>query len=211
MKLKKIRYGSLSAHHQGTFNYLQICAKLAEYGFVAQARSFDSQGSEFLAVHMLTRKVIWVQPATCLSFWKKLHGMGVYVVIYTRGKFYFYPHDKLYKEIKAVSNFERTRAFKNRGRYVFVGMAARLKPILEKYRLGESGPEIINTRRIKNELKAVSYFVDEMEASPRAKRRLNELLDGAWGAVNSVEEPNSLDWPGDPKEKVLGRNLRKRK
>jgi hypothetical protein len=79
IELKRIRYASLNSRQKENFNFQEISAVLADYGFVSLRLSDDWQGADFIAQHIDGATFARVQLKGRLTFDAKYRGKDLWV------------------------------------------------------------------------------------------------------------------------------------
>ncbi|MEM8787275.1 MAG: hypothetical protein AAGE76_03350 [Pseudomonadota bacterium] len=75
----EVSYGSLSARQKENFNFHQVAARLAHYGFPSMRLSDDWQGADFLACHVDGETILRVQLKGRLSIDRKYVGKKIHI------------------------------------------------------------------------------------------------------------------------------------
>ena len=135
INLEKIPYKKLNARQKENFNFHQISARLAEYGFTSIRLSDDWQGADFIAQHIDGATFIKVQLKGRLTVDKKYENKDLYIAFPDGDQWYLCPHDELLKADLASSNIENTDSWKTDGRYSFPSLSAQMKESLKKYKI----------------------------------------------------------------------------
>ena len=96
MKLTRISYDSLkSSRARENFNFHQIAARLAEYGYHSIRLTDDWQGADFIAVHVEDGTILKVQLKARLSIDKRYLGKDLYIAFRDGMEIFLYDHDML--------------------------------------------------------------------------------------------------------------------
>lgn len=135
MKLKKVNYQDLNARQQENYNFHQVAAVLAQYGFTCLRLSDDWQGADFIAIHIDGETDLKVQLKGRLTFMRKYLGKNLYICFPDGEDWYLYPHDDFYEVVSQVTNIINTKSWKERGEYHFPKLSEQMKTLLADYRL----------------------------------------------------------------------------
>lgn len=102
MKFVKIDYKELNSRQQETYNFQQVSAILADYGFATIKLNDDWQGADFIAWHIDGYNYLKIQLKGRLTFDKKYIGKNIYICFPdpsdpNKGKrdWYLFDHDEL--------------------------------------------------------------------------------------------------------------------
>ena len=100
MKLQRIDYNDLTANQKEIYNFHQVAAVLAGYGFNCIKLSDDWQGADFLAYHKDGAQTLKVQLKGRVSIYRKYIGKDLYMcfpirTIGMQETWYLVPHDEL--------------------------------------------------------------------------------------------------------------------
>ena len=138
----RIIYTRLNARQKENYNYVQISALLANYGFVTMRLSDDWQNADFIAQHIDGEMFLKVQLKSRLAFRKKYCDKGLYIAFFskdgrddTRRHWYLYPHDEVLQKVLEMTGISRTHSWRVRGGYSFPKMSKQLCEILEPYQI----------------------------------------------------------------------------
>lgn len=135
IKLKKITYDQLNSRQRENFNFHQISAKLAEYGFTSIRLSDDWQGADFIAQHIDGETFIKVQLKGRLTFDKKYQGKDLFIAFPYASQWYLYPHDELLAVFLASSNIRNTESWATNGGYSYNSLSKEIMRRLVNYQL----------------------------------------------------------------------------
>ena len=118
MELIKIEYEKLNARQKETYNFQDVSALLARYGFSTIKLNDDWQGADFIAQHIDGETFLKVQLKGRLTFDKKYEGKSIHICFpypnnpdkQTRN-WYLFDHDELlatfltkYKNTMSISS-----------------------------------------------------------------------------------------------------------
>jgi hypothetical protein len=107
-----VEYGDLNARAKENYNFHQIAAKLAEYGFAGMRLSDDYGGADFLSIHNDPNKaaiVLKVQLKGRLTFDKKYIDKDIFIAFRENDRVYVYPHDELKNRIQEAEKSRSTK------------------------------------------------------------------------------------------------------
>jgi hypothetical protein len=131
---KRVAYADLNARQQEAYNFQQVSAVLADYGFVTIRLTSDWQGADFIAQHK-DGEFLKVQLKGRLTFHKKYGDRDLYVCFPHEGHWYMYPHDELLPRVLEETSVASTESWQVHGGYSFPGLSEKLRPLLAPYRL----------------------------------------------------------------------------
>ena len=141
MKLEKITYSELNAKQKEIYNFQEVAALLADYGFNCIKLSDDWQGADFLAYHKDGKKTLLVQLKSRFTINKKYLNKGLFIAFPVhnahsdRRDWYFAEHDKLVEIVEEIKTFLNSKSWKDKGEYHRKKPDKDLLAALEKYRL----------------------------------------------------------------------------
>lgn len=136
---KRVAYASLNSRQQEAYNFQQVSAVLADYGYVTIRLTSDWCGADFIAQHR-DGEFLKIQLKGRLSFDKKYVGRDLHICFPHGGSWFVYPHDLVLDEVLAVTTVSSTVSWRRAGGYSFPGLSKRLKNVLEPYRLHGTTP-----------------------------------------------------------------------
>lgn len=132
--MRKCSYDSLNSRQKEIFNFQKLSGVLAEYGFATFRLTDDWNGADLLA-HHIDGSTLRVQLKSRLTFAKLYLGKNIWVAFREKESWFLYPHDKVLKQFRALTEIESSESWVIKGKYSYVTVPARLKPLLEKFRL----------------------------------------------------------------------------
>jgi hypothetical protein len=94
MKLQRIDYRELSSKAKENYNFHQVAALLAGFGFNSIRMTDDSMGADFLAPHIDGNTVLKVQLKSRLTVSKKYVGKEIWIAFPHNGDWFMFPHDE---------------------------------------------------------------------------------------------------------------------
>lgn len=101
---QKIAYETLNARQQERYNFQQVSAILAEYGFATVLLDDDWNGADFIAIPVNGRDILRVQLKGRCGIWEKYRNKELWICFPERtpsGRtWYLYPHDSLFEYIE---------------------------------------------------------------------------------------------------------------
>lgn len=96
---QRTQYEQLNSRQKENFNFQEVAAELADYGFNCMWLNDDWQGADFIACHINGNKFVKVQLKGRLTIDQKYRGKDIYITFNQDGKWYIYPHDTLRYEL----------------------------------------------------------------------------------------------------------------
>ena len=132
MQLQKVQYTQLNSKQKENFNFYQIAAKLAEYGFASIRIGDDWNGADFYAHHIDGRTSLRIQLKSRLTFDKKYLGKDLYIAFPFESDWYLYPHDELFQHFPNIQNSGTWRC---KGQYSYNHCSRAALSNLEHYKL----------------------------------------------------------------------------
>tara|TARA_Y100001960_G_scaffold1762_1_gene1986 strand:- start:11 stop:451 length:441 start_codon:yes stop_codon:yes gene_type:complete len=143
LKLKKIKYDDLNSRQKENYNYQNISAILASYGFATIRLSDDWQTADFIAQHIDGKTFLKVQQKARVSFNQKYRGKDIYICGRSRGAWYLYPHDIVLNKLlrlrttdpTGIKHFKNTRSWIKKGGYRWGKIPKRLEKYFAPYQL----------------------------------------------------------------------------
>jgi len=134
MSIKQINYDKLNARQKENYNFQQVSAVLADYGFVTFRLSDDWQGADFIAYHMGNKTFLKVQLKGRVYFSKKYKGKQLHITFRSKdGTWYLYPHDKILKKVLREKGIRKTSSWSKGGGYSFSYVTKELVKLLKPY------------------------------------------------------------------------------
>jgi hypothetical protein len=136
IKFQRIRYDLLNARQKEAFNFQKVSAVLADYGYITILLSSDWAGADFIALHLdgTTRKV---QLKGRFTIDKKYLKQDLYICFRDGEQWFIYPHDELVEKVLATSSIAETESWMTGGGYSFPGLSAKLRELLQPYKIEE--------------------------------------------------------------------------
>ena len=130
---KTIEYKNLNAKQKENYNFHQIGAKLAEYGYHSMWLGDDWEGADFIAIHIDGNSFLKIQLKGRLSLDKKYIGKSIHIAFCQDNRWYIYPHDEIKKVIIDLGLIAKTKSWKQKGLYNWPKIPEKLIPLLSKY------------------------------------------------------------------------------
>jgi hypothetical protein len=140
MHWQKIKYDELNARAKENYNFAQLSALLADYGYVTMRLTDDCSGADFIARHVKIGTILPVQLKGRLHFKKKYQGRGLFEAFFDHDKnaWYLFPHDELLDQVLAKKpSMAESDSWKLRGGYSFPRLDPDLLTLLHEYRIQE--------------------------------------------------------------------------
>src|SRR5450759_1759842 len=132
---ERISYDSLNPRQKEAFNFQKVSAVLADYGFITIRLSSDWRGADFIAQHLDGTTFLKVQLKGRLWFGKKFCDQELHICFPEGGEWFLYPHDELLEKVLAEDMMGGTVSWDENGVYHFPQIPAKLRALLEHYRL----------------------------------------------------------------------------
>ena len=134
-----VSYGNLTSRQKENFNFQEVSALLAQFGFMTIRLSSDWESADFIAQH-IDGTFLKVQLKGSFAIDKKYEGKDLYVCFPdcpfpNRKTWYLCPHDKLVSEAKKDTNIENTDSWGLKGFYRAAKPPASLNCFLEIFSL----------------------------------------------------------------------------
>ena len=134
-----VSYGNLTSRQKENFNFQEVSALLAQFGFMTIRLSSDWESADFIAQH-IDGTFLKVQLKGSFAIDKKYEGKDLYVCFPdcpfpNRKTWYLCPHDKLVSEALEVTNIRNTDSWTVNGLYRAAKPPALLNPFLEMFSL----------------------------------------------------------------------------
>jgi hypothetical protein len=140
MHWQKIKYDELNARAKENYNFAQLSALLADYGYVTMRLTDDWNGADFIARHIKTGTILQVQLKGRLHFKKKYQGRELFEAFFDHDKnaWYLFPHDELLAKVLAIKpSMAESESWNVRGGYSFPRLDPDLSPLLHDYQIQE--------------------------------------------------------------------------
>lgn len=131
---KKVPYKSLNSKQKENYNFQQVSAILADYGYCTLRLSDDWNGADFIAVHVSNENSLNVQLKGRLTFDKKYQNKNLWVCFPYKDEWYLYPHDILFMKLSTTMNFHQTESW-NKGAYSWNSLSKAVLNSLSEYKL----------------------------------------------------------------------------
>ena len=134
-----VSYGNLTSRQKENFNFQEVSALLAQFGFMTIRLSSDWESADFIAQH-IDGTFLKVQLKGSFTIDKKYEDKDLYICFPdcpfpNRKTWYLCPHDKLVSEAIEVTNIENTDSWTVNGFYRAAKPPALLNPFLEMFSL----------------------------------------------------------------------------
>ena len=137
---KRVCYKELSGKQKEIYNFQEVAAVLAKYGFNSIKLDDDWLGADFLAFHSDDSITLRVQLKGRLTIDKKYCDKGLHICFRYGTDWYLIPHDTLIEVVRANTNWLNTSSWE-RGRYSSANPSRRLLEALAKFKV-EDGNSI---------------------------------------------------------------------
>ena len=143
--LNPVSYGDLNSRQKENFNFQEVSALLAQFGFMTIRLSSDWESADFIAQHIDGITFLKVQLKGSFAIDKKFQGKDLYICFPdcpfpNRKTWYLCPHDKLVSEAIEVTNIGNTAAWLVDGFYRAAKPPKLLQPFLEVFALRKIEP-----------------------------------------------------------------------
>ncbi|MEL7128579.1 MAG: hypothetical protein AAGK23_03445 [Pseudomonadota bacterium] len=96
-----VPYGDLNSRQKENFNFHQVAARLAKYGFNSMRVTEDWQGADFIACHIDGETFLKVQLKGRLVIDRKYQNKSIHIAFLLGGNAYLYDHDHLVAHMEA--------------------------------------------------------------------------------------------------------------
>ena len=116
LKLNRIQYADLNARQQENYNFAQLAALLAQYGYNCIKLSDDHNGADLIARHTDGSNVD-IQLKGRFTVDKKYLGKGLYIAFPYQDTFYVYDHDLIVKQLEHAKIYLDTASWIDGGNY----------------------------------------------------------------------------------------------
>ena len=110
---------------------------LAEYGFLTIRLSDDSEGADFLALH-ISGETLKVQLKGRLFFSKKYLEKDLWICFHEKGTWFLYHHDKVFERVKDLNIITDTASWNIKGEYHRGELSKKLSELMKDYKLDSS-------------------------------------------------------------------------
>jgi len=99
-----VSYAMLNSRQKENFNFHQVSAKLAKYGFNSMRVTDDWQGADFIACHVDGETFLKVQLKGRLVIDRKYQGKSIHIAFLLGEEAFLYDHDRLieYMEVNEL-------------------------------------------------------------------------------------------------------------
>ena len=143
--LNPVSYGDLNSRQKENFNFQEVSALLAQFGFMTIRLSSDWESADFIAQHMDGITFLKVQLKGSFAINKKFKGKDLYICFPdcpfpNRKTWYLCPHDELVLEAERVTNIANTDSWLVDGLYRAAKPPVPLQPFLEVFALRKVEP-----------------------------------------------------------------------
>ena len=138
--MQPIRYEDLNSRQQESYNFQQVSAILADYGFTTIRLTDDWRGADFIAQHINGTTFLKIQLKGRLTLDRKYQHRDIHICFRSGGQWYLYPHDSVMEQILASSNVSNTKSWTD-GLYTFPSLSKELQALLEPFRLPVLTPQ----------------------------------------------------------------------
>lgn len=96
---ERVSYETLNARQQENYNFHQVAARLANYGFNCLRLTDDWRGADFIACHIDGDTFLKVQLKGRLVIDKRYRGKSIFIAFLDGTDCYVYPHDKFLESL----------------------------------------------------------------------------------------------------------------
>ena len=96
-----VPYGALNSRQKENFNFHQIAARLAKFGFNSMRVTDDWQGADFIACHVDGETFLKVQLKGRLVIDRKYQNKSIHIAFLLGNAAYLYDHDRLVAHMEA--------------------------------------------------------------------------------------------------------------
>lgn len=134
MKFEKVSYADLNARQKESYNFQQLSALLAEYGFTTIRLSDDWNGADFLAQH-LSGPTLKVQLKGRLTVSKGYVEKDLWIAFRSNLGWYLIPHDQILARLLEETSIATTQSWMADGLYSFPSVPKVLAQEINAYRL----------------------------------------------------------------------------
>lgn len=131
----KVDYLKLNSKQQENYNMLKLGSAIAEFGFDLIRLNDDWQGADCIANHIDGNTYLKIQLKSRLTIDKKYFEKDLYIAFRNDSNWYLYPHDELIERIQDNFTALTSSSWKNNGHYSWPRLSARLKTLMEPYKL----------------------------------------------------------------------------
>lgn len=132
MNFTPVKYEDLNSRQKENFNFAQLGAVLAKYGYTALRLSDDWKGADLIAVHIDGESDIKVQLKGRLTFEQKYRGKRLWIAFRSGETWYLYDHDAVFERLR--ERIENSNSWRDGG-YSWPYIPDWASPLLEAYRL----------------------------------------------------------------------------
>lgn len=98
---EKVPYSELNSRQKENYNFHQVAARLADYGFNCLRLTDDWQGADFIACHINGDTFLKVQLKGRLVIERKYQGKDIHIAFINGDAMYLYDHDRLVSHLEA--------------------------------------------------------------------------------------------------------------
>ncbi len=130
-----VPYASLNARQQENYNFHQVAARLAGYGYNSLRLTDDFEGADFIALHVDGETVLKVQLKGRLTVARKYVGKGVHVAFRLGDRIFVYPHDAMLEALERGDRGAGTSSWEEGGAYSWPRPPAWAMAMLEDHAL----------------------------------------------------------------------------
>lgn len=135
MKFFPVKYSELNARQKEIFNFQQIAALLANFGYNCIKLADDWQGADFLALHLDGVTTLRVQLKGRLTVAEKYFGKGIWIAFCSGSQWYLFDHDHFIRESEGAAWLSSSSWIAGKA-YSWGAPTPRQLKLLEPYRLG---------------------------------------------------------------------------
>jgi hypothetical protein len=137
MKFEKVEYSKLSSKQKENYNFHQIAAILAGYGYTSLWLNDDWKGADFIALHNDGISDFKIQLKGGVTFAKKYLNKDLWICFSYGESWYIYPHDQIIEDLRERNILHGTKSWDEEGLYISTTLSKNMAGALEPYRVPE--------------------------------------------------------------------------
>lgn len=137
MSLNKIAYSTLNNRQKETYNFQQVSAVLADYGFATIKLNDDWQSADFIAQHVDGETFLKVQLKGRLTFSKKYLNKNIQICFPHKKNWYLFDHDNILLIFldKYSEKMAKSDSWVKSGNYSWGVLSTEILEILSEHKL----------------------------------------------------------------------------
>lgn len=137
MIFQEVNYKALNARQKEGFNFHQVAAKLALFGYNSIKLTDDWQGADFIAQHKDGNSFLKVQLKSRLRFDKKYFGKEIQIGLrqHSTNEIWVYDHDAVYEELCSYRDSAASKSLREYTAYDWPQVPNWARAILRPYKL----------------------------------------------------------------------------